>query len=92
MENQFSISKAKDKLPAIVHAVEDGTTVQLTRHGKPVAVLLSITRYMNLSRQKKDFWEALTSFRNSCNSSNLLTEEDLFSETRDRTEGRKIHF
>jgi len=92
MENQFPISKAKDNLPSIVHAVEKGATVRLTRHGKPVAVLLSIAQYQSLSLQKRDFWGAMTTFRQSCDPSDLLMEEDPFSETRDRTEGRNSHF
>jgi antitoxin Phd len=45
MERQFTIAEAKSRLPAIIHSVEDGPSVKLTRHGKPVAVLLSICEY-----------------------------------------------
>ena len=45
MERQFTIAEAKSRLPAIIHSVEDGPSVKLTRHGKPVAVLLSIHEY-----------------------------------------------
>jgi prevent-host-death family protein len=41
MTRQVSIAEAKNRLPAIVHQVEKGSGVQLTRYGKPVAVLLS---------------------------------------------------
>ena len=42
MQKQFSIAEAKNRLPTIVHSVENGPPVELTRRGKPVAVLLSI--------------------------------------------------
>ena len=44
MQKQFSISEAKNRLPSIIHIhyVEEGPYVELTRRGKPVAVLLSI--------------------------------------------------
>ncbi len=63
MQKQYSISVAKNKLPTIIHSVEDGSAVELTRHGKPVAVLVSFAQYQGLVNQKKDFWTALTSFK-----------------------------
>jgi prevent-host-death family protein len=32
-----SIAEAKNRLPELIRAVEDGETVVITRHGKPVA-------------------------------------------------------
>ena len=34
-----SIAKAKNTLPELIRAVEDGQTIIITRHGKPVAQL-----------------------------------------------------
>ena len=56
MENQYSIAEAKNKLPSIIHSVERGPSVKLTRRGRPVAVLLSIQENERLSQKKKDFW------------------------------------
>jgi len=39
MEEQYTITEAKNKLPAIIHSVETGRAVKLTRHGRPVAAL-----------------------------------------------------
>ena len=38
----ISIAVARDKLTSITRDVEGGTPVELTRHGRPVAVLLSV--------------------------------------------------
>jgi prevent-host-death family protein len=35
-----SIVEAKNRLPEIIHAVEDGEEVVITRHGKPVAQIV----------------------------------------------------
>jgi prevent-host-death family protein len=35
----FSIAEAKNKLPELIRAVEEGKKVVITRHGKPVAQL-----------------------------------------------------
>ena len=63
MTRQYSISQARNTLPSIVHAVEDGTSVELTRRGHPVAVLLSISEYRRLTRKRADLWSAIEAFR-----------------------------
>jgi prevent-host-death family protein len=35
----FSIAEAKNKLPELIRAVEEGKNIVITRHGKPVAQL-----------------------------------------------------
>lgn len=88
MEKQFTISEAKNKLPAIVHAVEKGPSVKLTRRGRPVAVLLSIKEYEALSRERLSFWKALTAFREK-NKNTEISDED-FERLRDRSTGRAV--
>jgi prevent-host-death family protein len=34
-----SVADAKNRLPALIRAMEDGETVVITRHGRPVAQL-----------------------------------------------------
>lgn len=38
------IFEAKNKLPYFIHLAEDGETIQLTRHGKPVARIIAEER------------------------------------------------
>ena len=35
----ISIAEAKNRLPELIRAVEDGESIVITRHGKPVAQL-----------------------------------------------------
>ncbi|RKX84487.1 MAG: hypothetical protein DRP70_13170 [Spirochaetes bacterium] len=49
----FSISRAKNELTQIIHAVETGPPVELTRHGKAAAVLLSVSDYDALTLKQK---------------------------------------
>lgn len=44
MSKQCSITAARNSLTALVHQVEKGPPVELTRRGRPVAVLLSVAR------------------------------------------------
>ncbi len=40
-----AISTLKNQLPEWVHKAEQGEDIQITRHGKPVAVMVSLERY-----------------------------------------------
>ncbi len=89
MKKSYTIAEAKSKLPAIIHTVEDGPSVKLTRHGKPVAVLLSIREYEMLAKNKTGFWNALTKFRNILDKEKInITDKD-FEDLRDTSTGRE---
>jgi prevent-host-death family protein len=90
MEQQYTIAEAKNKLPSIVHAVEEGEPIRLTRHGKAVAVLLSIDRYERISRRKEGYWRALRSFRTLIERENTIISDDDFQGLRDDSPGRKV--
>ena len=89
MKKQISIAEAKNNLPSIVHFVEKGPYVQLTRRGKPVAVLLSIHEYEKLSRKYTGFWNALSTFREKLNEERIEIKDVDFEDLRDKTLGRE---
>ncbi len=89
MEKQYSIAEAKSKLPAIIHSVEEGPLVKLTRHGKPVAVLLSTREYEQLARKKEGFWSALTEFRKTVKKADIEITDADFELLRDTSIGRE---
>lgn len=62
---ESSIREAKSSLTALIHAAENGQPVQLMRHGKPVAVLVSVREYQRLSERsgRGDPWEFLQRWR-----------------------------
>ena len=43
--SQVSIAEAKNALTHLIHETERGEVIHITRHGKPVAVLLSEEAY-----------------------------------------------
>jgi prevent-host-death family protein len=87
MQKQFSIAEAKNRLPTIIHYVEKGSSVELTRRGKPVAVLLSVQEYERLSREYTGFWSAISEFRRKIEDEEAeITDRD-FTELRDRSAG-----
>ena len=88
MDKQYPIADAKNKLPSIIHAVEKGPPIKITRHGRPVAVLISIHEYESLSKQKKDFWPSLSAFLDSIDKNQLNLYGTEFEGIRDRSRGR----
>src|SRR5687767_2500369 len=60
---QTSIAGARDRLASLVHEVEDGGPVEITRRGRPVAVLLSYHEYQRLLGDGPSFWDAMMAYR-----------------------------
>lgn len=84
---RYSIADARKDLPSLVRAVEKGEKVQLTRHGQPVAVLLSTDEYAARFGERPDLWVALQSFRAEADL-DALDVEQVYQDVRDRTPGR----
>jgi antitoxin Phd len=92
MQEQFSIVEAKNKLPSIIHYVEKGPYIKLTRRGKTVAVLLSIKEYERLSHGNSGFWDVLSEFRQNINNEKIdITDKD-FEGLRDKDTGREVEY
>lgn len=89
MAKSYSIAEARDKFATIVHSVEEATAVELTRRGKPVAVLLSIEEYRRLLAGRKSFWNAYTEFRGGVDPRRLGIGPETFEGLRDASPGRE---
>jgi len=57
-----SIAEARAHLPGLVRDAESGAVVEITRRGRPVAILVSAARHHQLASDKKDFGKALDEF------------------------------
>ena len=90
MQKQFSISEAKNRLPTIIHYVEKGPYIKLTRRGKPVAVLLSIQAYERLSRKHTGFWSAVSEFRRKFDDEEIEISDGDFKGLRNLSTGREV--
>ena len=87
---QYTIAEAKNKLPSIVHSVEEGDMVTLTRHGRPVAILLSILHYDQLRREREGFSASLRSFQNLWEKEHIEISDADFEGLRDDSQGRSV--
>lgn len=47
-----TVADARNHLPRLIHQAEQGEAIHITRHGKPVAVLLAENEYTRLTEGK----------------------------------------
>jgi len=59
---RVSIAEARDNFTGLVRSAEAGVTIELTRRGKPIAVLLALGEYERLSEGRQDFRTAYRDF------------------------------
>ena len=95
-----SLSEAKAQLAGLVHAAEGGEVVHISRHGKPVAVLLSEQAYAALQgqQQRSKLWGAIAQWRSAGQPSHPddwpvasgVTGEESVNSWRDRSVGRDV--
>lgn len=87
---RYSIAEARDQLARVVHEAEKGESIELTRRGEPVAVLISLQEYQHTRRAKGQFWDRLREFRKRMDKSSAVSDE--FDDLRDPTSGRHVDF
>lgn len=91
MSKQYSIAEARNNLAAIVHELEATDSIELTRRGSPVAVLLSKQVFDRLQAHNTGFWTAYKNYAKQINLAELKIEpSEIFGGLRDRTTGRKV--
>ena len=100
MTRPVSLSEAKAQLAGLVHAAEGGEVVHISRHGKPVAVLLSEQAYAALQgqQQRSMVWEAIAQWRSAGQASHPeewplasgVSGEEAVKSWRDRSLGREV--
>ena len=92
MAKQHSIAEARKSLPSLVREAESGKTVEFTRRGEPVAVLIGRLQYERLTLKFRRFSEAYGEFTREIDLEELAIDPDeLFAGVRDDTHGREIN-
>lgn len=84
-----TIADAKNNLPKLIHAAEAGADIHISRHGKPVAVLVSEARYQQLFNTGKDVFNAILQWREAYGGVDDLTDGEVDS-WRDRSPAREF--
>jgi prevent-host-death family protein len=90
MSLRYSLAEARSSLPTIVDEAEAGRTVELTRRGKPVAVVLSHREFERLRGNRPTFDEAYRTFLQHHALDDIGVDTRFAAAVRDRSEGRKV--
>jgi prevent-host-death family protein len=86
---KYSIAEARSNLPKIVDEAEAGREVELTRRGKPVAVVVSLREFERMRGRRGRFGAAYEAFLESNALSEVGLDEDFAKFLRDRSPGRE---
>jgi prevent-host-death family protein len=89
MPKAYSVAEARTHLADILDEVEAGTAVQLTRRGRPVAVVLSSQQYQDLRSKRSNFGDAYRLFLGRYVPGEIGVDADFFDSLRDREPGRR---
>ena len=92
MHRSFSVAHARINLPSLVHDAEKGVPVEITRRGKPVAVLVSAIVYRRLAEARPRFWDAMIDFRERANAAHAGLDAGDLRTLRDSASGRKVQW
>jgi len=88
--NSIPLFEAKNRLTALVHEVEEGSSIQLTRHGKAVAVLMGNADYAALVDRERSFSTCFDRFRLEWPPDESLELDDPFTGIRSEQGGRHV--
>ena len=88
MPKRYSIADARTSLAAIVDKAEAGQKVELTRRGRPVAVVISLREFERLHGRGRPFAKAYRAFVEEYPPSEIGVDD--FPPPRDKDPGRKV--
>lgn len=74
---ESTISTLKNHLPEMVRLVESGEDLHITRHGKPVAVMVSLERYTRAFTAGKGIFSSGSRWRQKFPEAEGFTDEDI---------------
>ncbi len=86
---QSSIADARAHLPQLIRDAEAGKTIELTRRGDGVAVLIGSKHYARLASRLRPFSAAFDDFRRNVALADLdIDPDEVFGDVRDPDPGR----
>jgi prevent-host-death family protein len=89
MSRKTSIAEARDQLPELVDAVEQGQRIELTSRDRPVAALVLLEEDQSSTSNPRDLWSAIQQFRQTHDLSDLDIE-DVYAGIRAPSPGRAL--
>ena len=90
MSKRYSIAAARSNLPAIVEQAEAGMEIELTRRGKPVAIVVAPREIERRRSADVRFSHAYEKFLKKHSLEEIGIEEDFFQPARTKAKGREV--
>ena len=90
MSHRYSIAEARSSLPTIVDQAEAGFEIELTRRGKPVAVVVSLRAFERLRGDRPRFSDAYRNFLTRHSLEDVGVDADFAASVRDKGVGRDV--
>lgn len=87
--NKVSVADLRRTLPSLLRAVEQGHSIEVTRRGRPIAVVLSLEEYKRLQRPRESFVERLERWHAE---HGPLEGPDPWADLRDSDPPREVEF
>lgn len=87
---RYSIAEARNRFAEIVHDLKHVSRVEVTRRGRPVAILISIEEFEMLRSGSVTFTSAYEAFRNTFDLAKEEIEPEVFEDLRDPSPGREL--
>jgi prevent-host-death family protein len=87
---KYSVAEARSSLPTIIDRAESGLGVELTRRGKPVAVVISVREFERLRGDGARFGAAYKRFLQTHSPEEVGLDDDFFASGRERGSGREV--
>ena len=84
------MAEARSRLPTIVEEAEAGRQIELTRRGRPVAVVVSFSAFERLRGNRRQFSDAYRTFLEQYSLDEVGLEDNFSIAARDKTEGRNV--
>jgi prevent-host-death family protein len=90
MARRYSIAEARQEFARLVRRVERGRPLEITRRGRPVAVLMSASEYHRLAGEPPSFAEAVRALRARLDVEALGIGNREFQGLRESSAGREV--
>ena len=90
MSLRYSIAEARSSLSTIIDQAEAGLEIELTRRGKPVAVVVSFLKFERLRADRPRFGDVYRSFLKKHSLDQVGLEDDFAASAREKGVGREV--
>ena len=90
MGQKYSVAEARSSLPTIIDQAEAGLKIELTRRGKPVAVVISFRQFQRLQGERPRFGDAYRSFLEKYSLEEVGLADGFVAAGREKGVGREI--